>query len=150
MNDAEAKRERIKARITASQDRQRRDESSLPALQHFPDQYPPENYRSLAGEYPLLTLAGGLAAGLLFGALLPRKAGSKLGARALTAATVAGELGLALSKSARERAGQAGREGISRLGEGGAHIRHRAAGTARSTGLALARQALKLAAKARR
>ena len=150
MTDSEAKRARIKDRIAASQDRLRRDDSGQPALQRFPDQHPPEDYRSLAGQYPLLTMAGGLAAGVLIGALLPRKVGGKLGARALSAATIAGELGLALSKTARNRAGQTGRESIARIGEGSSQLRTRAAGTARSAGLALVEQGLKLAAKARR
>jgi predicted lipid-binding transport protein (Tim44 family) len=150
VNDPEAKRARIKDRITASQDRLRRDQGGKPALQRFPDQHPPEDYRSLAGEYPWLAMAGGLAAGVLIGALLPRQAGSKLGARALSVATIAGELGLALSKTARSRAGKTGRDGMTRIGEGRTQLRSRAAGTARSTGLAIVEQAIKLAAKARR
>lgn len=153
MNEREARQERIKERIAESQERLKRETPGVPVRQHFPDAYPPESYRSLAAEYPWLTVAAGLGAGLLVGALLPKKAGTKLGKRALAAATVAGELGLALSKQARERAGDAGREGLARLGEGGAAVRRKAgsaAGSARATGLTLARHAVKLAARARR
>lgn len=153
MSEKEARQERIKARIAESQERLKRETPGAPALKQFPDAYPPEDYRSLAAEYPWLTVAAGLGAGMLIGALLPKRAGSKLGKRAITAATLAGELGLALSKSARERAGEAGREGLARIGEGTATVRRKAgnaAGSARSTGLTLARHAVKLAARARR
>jgi hypothetical protein len=98
--------------------------------------------------------------GLLLGAMLPKKAGSKLGKRAMTLATIGAELGLALTKQARSRAGEAGRDGLARLGDLGESIGEntgelrrrtgRAAGSARSTGLTLARHAVKLAARARR
>lgn len=142
MNEREVRQERIKERIAASQERLKRGTPGVPVRQHFPDAYPPESYRSLAAEYPWLSVAAGLGAGMLIGALLPKKAGSKLGKRALAAATVASELGLAFTKQARTRAS-----------ESGAAVRRKAgtaAGSARSTGLTLARHAVKLAARARR
>ena len=59
-----------------------RDAPVLPARATLPDRYPPEDYRSLAGEYPWLTVAAGLGAGLLVGAMLPRGLGGKFGKRA--------------------------------------------------------------------
>jgi ElaB/YqjD/DUF883 family membrane-anchored ribosome-binding protein len=160
VSEAEAKRARIKDKIAASQERLRLGKPGAPVLLPLADDYPPEDVRSLAGQYPWLTVAAGAGMGLLLGALLPKKAGSKLGKRAITLATIGAELGLALSKQARERAGEAGRNGLARLGDLGETIGEntgefrrragRAAGSARSTGLTLARQAIKLAARARR
>lgn len=153
MTDTDAKRARIKDKISASQERLRRDGAAAPARANFPDAYPPEDYRSLAGEYPWLTIAAGLGLGVLAGALLPKGAGGKVGKRALALAVTAGELGLAFSKEARSRAETAGREGIEWIGEEGGKVRRRAgraAGSAQAAGLALARRAVKLAARARR
>ena len=159
MTQTDTKRARIKDKITASEARLRR-ESEAPVRQQFPDRDPPETYRSLAGEYPWATVLGGLALGALAGALLPRAAGRKLGRRALAVATVAGELGLAFSKTARDKASEVGRDGIAKLGdlsesvgENTAELRQRAghaAGRARSRGLELAGRAVKLAARVRR
>lgn len=137
-----------------------REDDTLPAAGRrspLPDAYPPENYRTLAAEYPWLTLAAGAGFGLLIGAMLPKKAGGKLGQRALGAAAVAGEIGLALSARARDKAADAGRDGLALIGEGTADLRARtaqaagqAAGSARSTGIVLAREAIKLAARLRK
>lgn len=72
---------------------------------------PPEGLSALAGEYIGLTLAGGLVAGMLLGALLPRasRRKKKAGAGQLTAK--AGEIGLAIAAQALTRAGAAVREG---------------------------------------
>ncbi len=159
MTDTDAKRARIKNKIAASEERLRR-ESETPVRKQFPDRDPPETYRSLAGEYPWAVVLGGLAVGVVAAALLPRAAGRKLGRRALAIATVAGELGLAFSKQARDKAGEVGRDGMARLGdlsdsvgENTADLRQRAghaAGRARSRGLELAGRAVKLAARVRR
>ena len=82
-------------------ERDARDGLELPRRAQLPDAYPPEDYRSLAAEYPWLVLAAGAGLGLLAGALLPRKAGSKLGGKALGLAAMAGELGLSLAAQAR-------------------------------------------------
>lgn len=160
MNETDDKRQRIRDKVAASQERLQRDSAELPAIPsptRFPDAYPPENYRSLAGEYPWLAMAAGLGAGLLFGALLPKGTGGKLGKRALAAATIAGEVGLALSKQARDKAADASREGLARTGESAAQLRGRvnravdpARQRARSTGLVIAREAIKLAARVRK
>lgn len=153
MSEADARRDRIKDKIAASEERLRLGQPGAPVLKKLADEYPPEDVRSLAGQYPWLTVAAGAGLGLLVGALLPKKAGSKLGKRAMTLATIGAELGLALSKQARERAVDASRDLGETIGEGAGEFRRRAgraAGSARSTGLTLARQAVKLAARARR
>ncbi len=164
MSEAETKRARIKSKIAASQTRLKRDAATTPARKPMADDYPPEQVSTLAGQYPLLTVAAGVLAGVALAALLPRAFGGKFARRAVTLATVAGELGLAASQRARHVAEDAGRESKTRLGELGETIgdntdemRRRAgriagsvAGGARSTGLSLVREAVKLAARARR
>ncbi|MDE2436870.1 MAG: hypothetical protein KGM49_11480 [Sphingomonadales bacterium] len=160
MSEADAKRERIKAKVAASQERLTRDSAALPVASrraNLPDAYPPEDYRSLAAEYPLLTVAAGIGAGLLIGALVPKRFGGKLGKRALAIATVAGELGLAYGKHASNAALEAGQEGLAKAGEASAPLRRKAVrmagsagGSARSTGLAVAREVLKLATRIRK
>lgn len=149
MTDADARREKINQRIAASQERMRRERGNLPAVpvrETLPDAYPPEDYRSLAAEYPWLTMAAGAGLGMLAGALLPKKSGSKLGRRALGMATVAAELGLALSRRAGETAEAKTAPLRQRAG--------RAAGSARSgtrsAGAWIAREAIKLAARGRK
>jgi ElaB/YqjD/DUF883 family membrane-anchored ribosome-binding protein len=156
VSDADTRRARIKDRIAASQDRMRRSSVNLPAVpkrETLPDAYPPEDYRSLAREYPWLTVAAGAGLGLLAGALLPKRLGGKLGKRALGVASVAAELGLALSRQAGSKAA----EGLTQLEESTAPLRQRAgraAGSARSgtrsAGVALAREAIRLAARVRK
>ncbi|MFM5884633.1 MAG: hypothetical protein ACKOQ3_04775 [Novosphingobium sp.] len=156
MSDAETPRDRIKAKVAASQQRLKRESDAVPMIPqraNLPDAYPPENYRGLAAEYPALTVAAGIGIGMLVGALLPKRAGSKLGRHALTLATMAGELGLALSKQARD----AGDEGLAKVTTASAPLRRRAtrlAGTAgtgaRSAGMLVAREALKLATRVRK
>lgn len=156
MTEADARRDKINQRIAASQERMRRGSVNLPAVpvrETLPDAYPPEDYRSLAAEYPWLTMAAGAGLGLLAGALLPKRAGSKLGKRALGLATVAAELGLALSRQAGSKA----TEGLARIEEGSGSLRARAgraAGSARSgarsAGVTLAREAIRLAARVRK
>ncbi|MBS0482706.1 MAG: hypothetical protein JSR96_11260 [Proteobacteria bacterium] len=165
MNDADAKREQLRARVAASQERLKDeagdDDASTPAIAphraNLPDAYPPEDYRSLVAEYPWLAVAAGAGAGLLIGALLPRRFGGRLSQRALTAATIAGELGLAISKRARDVTIEAGHEGLTRASTASAPLRRetaRLAGattrSARNAGLALAKQAMKLAGRSRK
>lgn len=156
MSAADQRSDRIKERIAASQARLARESSDLPALprrQPLPDAYPPEDYRSLAGEYPWLAMATGMGIGLLAGALLPKGAGGKVGRRVMGAATVAAELGLALSRQARDRAQEAARDGLEQIEERTAPLRQRAAragGDARSKGFRLAGEAIKFAARLRK
>lgn len=61
-------------------------------------------------DHPGAVIAGGVALGLIAGALLSRGSGRKLARHALTLAEVAGTAGLALSRQAMERAEEAGDE----------------------------------------
>lgn len=95
MSEVETREERIAARIAASQERMTRESEVRPPRDYYempPDAYPPEDYRSLAAEYPWLTVAAGLGIGALAGALLPRSFGSKLGRGALGMAGLVGEM----------------------------------------------------------
>ena len=85
MSNTDPSRARVAKRIAASQDRLKRGSDQLPAkpqLEQLPDAWPPENYRTLAKEYPWLAMAAALGAGALVAALLPRKFVSKAGRRA--------------------------------------------------------------------
>lgn len=156
MSKTDPRRDRVATRIIASQDRLKRDSETLPVTVRrdpLPDAYPPENYRGLAREYPLLTVAAGIGVGMLIAALLPRRFASKAAKRALGAATVAAELGLAYSKHAREAAGEAAHDGLEKITESTAPLRQRATSvgkSARSQGLRLAGEAVKLATRLRR
>lgn len=160
MSDTDTKRGRIKAKVAASQERLKRETEGtalVPRRVNLPDAYPPEDYRGLAAEYPLLTVATGLGLGLLVGALLPKRFGGRIGKRALTLATMAGELGLALSRQAGAAALDAGQEGLTKAASASAPLRRRAVriagsagGNARTVGLAVAREAVKLAIRARK
>lgn len=147
MSEELTRRERIKARIAASQERFRRESpeaAPLPA-----DRVPPEKFTSLLAEYPGLTIAAGLGLGLLAGALLPKTAGSKLARRGTALAAVAGELGLFLAKQAMEKAADAGREGRVVAGKSVA-VAGQKAGAARNAGLNLAKKAMDMALNAKR
>lgn len=69
-----------------------------------------------AREHPGLVVAGGVALGLVAGALLSRGGGRRLARHALTLAEVAGTAGIALGRQAMERAEGAGTE-LRRQGE---------------------------------
>lgn len=163
MSTDDAKRTRIKAKVAASQARQKRAGPSA-RPRPAPKDDLPEDYRSLARQYPWLIVGGGVAAGVLVAALLPRGIGRRWGKRAMAAAAVGSEVALAFGARARDAAAEAGRDGIERLeefggtvGEGTAEMRERATKAggaavrqARDTGLSLARGAVKLAARVRR
>lgn len=63
-----------------------------------------------AREHPGMAIAGGVAIGLIAGALLSRGSGRSIARRALTLAEAAGTASLALSRQAAERAEEAGSE----------------------------------------
>ena len=145
MSSVEPRQERIAAKIAASQDRLDRTSSARPTLP-AKDAYPPESYRSLIAEYPWLAVAAGLGVGLLAGALAPKRTRSQFAKRALGLAIAAGEIGMALSKQAGERASEVGREGLAIAKEGTSQARR----TTRSAGTIIAREAIKLAARVRK
>lgn len=107
MTGSDDRRERIKAKVAASQARLNRDGDLAPAphrLPNLPDAYPPDNYRTLAGEYPLLTVGLGLGMGLLAGALLPkRKSSGLLSKRTVALLSAAAEIAITASKQAGDR-----------------------------------------------
>lgn len=156
MSKTDPRRDRVAKRIAASQERLERDSNKVPAKARrdpLPDAWPPEDYRSLAKEYPWAAMAAGLGVGVLVAALLPRKFASKAGRRALGAATVAAELGLAFSKQAREVAGEAAHDGLAKLDETTAPLRQRATSvtnSARNRGMRLAEEAFKFATRLRK
>lgn len=156
MSEAEQRRNRVSQRIAASQARLDRNDHGVPTVPHLgqlPDAAPPENYRGLAAEYPWLTLAAGLGLGVLVGTLLPKGFGGKAGRRVLGAAAAAAELGFALSKQAGDKASDGARDGLAMLDDSTAPLRQRAtrgARSARSQGIRLAQEAIKLAARLRK
>ena len=156
MSKTDPRRDRVAKRIAASQERLQRDSDKVPTKPRrdpLPDAWPPEDYRSLAKEYPWLAMAAGLGIGVLVAALLPRNFAGKAGRRALGAVTVAAELGLAFSKQARDLAGEATHDGLAKLDETTAPLRQSATSagkTARSRGMRLAGEALKLATRLRK
>jgi len=160
VSEAEAKRERIKAKVAASQSRLTRDSDEMPIAPHrqnLPDAYPPEDYRSLAAEYPWLTVAAGMGAGLLIGAFLPKGFGAKAGKRVISAAALVGKLGLAYGKQAREAAAELGQDRLAKMEAGVAPFRKHAASAAdaardnaRSIGWLLAGEAIRLVIKRRK
>lgn len=89
----------------------------VPAERHarLPDRDPPEGIRALAADYPLALVAGGLVAGVVIGAMLPRS--GRLSRSVTALAAVAGELGLSYARKAvdgmsdaAEAAAEAGRK----------------------------------------
>lgn len=159
MSESDEKRSRIRSRIEASQQRLERDGTQLPAIPPRPapqDADQSGDWRGMARQHPWLVVAAGAGAGLLLGALLPRRAGSKTASRVMGLAATGAELALAFSRNAREAASEGAREGLHRIDEGTAPLRRRAseaAGTAgrsvRTTGARLADEAVKLAARLR-
>ena len=159
MSKADEQRQKIQSRIDASQDQLDAENRQLAAIppRHDTFEDAPDDWRGKAGQHPWLLLAAGAGAGLLIGALLPRRAGSKTASRALGLAAAGAELAIAFSKNARDAASDAASEGLHRLDEGTAPLRRRAgevAGTAsrsaRTTGARLASEAVKIAARIRK
>jgi hypothetical protein len=109
----DTRRERVKSRIDASQKRKQ---------QGGGHRRPPERPQTLGhmiDQYPALMVAGGVVAGALLGALLPRGAGRKLVQRSTALAAVGAELAAVYGRHALEAAETASREGRERLGEFG-------------------------------
>lgn len=160
MSDADSKRARIQSRVENAQERLKRESAQLPTLplRRAPaDAYPPEDFSSLAREHPWLIVAAGAGAGLLLGALLPKRTGSKLGGRALGLAAAGAELALAFSRTTRDAASDGAREGLQRIDQGTAPLRRRASAaaasssqSARSNGIRIAGEAIKLASRLRK
>ena len=123
--------------------------SSAPATTLASDEpASPASLAELARERPALVIGGGLLAGLLIGALMPRGAAGKLAKGAAGAAALGSEIGLSLARQARDGAGEASehlRSQAERAGDGARRLQKgtiAAAGSASSAGLELARAAL--------
>lgn len=117
---------------------------------------------SFAREHPVLLVAGGLALGALAAAVFRGRSGKPAGTgsfarRAVSLAAAAGEIGLSLSRQAREGAEHVAREGRERISQDSDVVLQRAsriAQEARDTGQRLASEARdtgqRLASEARR
>ena len=144
---------RVKARIEKSQERLRSGTAS--SFEKVADATRParDAAADFAHKHPVAAIAGGIALGFVAGRLLPRAFGGKMAKTALTAATLASELGLAYGARAGASAAAAGTSAANagRAGLAAARRSSAVAGTRlRGTGLMLAGEAIKLAARARR
>ncbi|MET0588707.1 MAG: hypothetical protein ABWZ75_09310 [Novosphingobium sp.] len=111
-----------------------------------------ESIGDLFRKHPAAFIAGGVALGIIAGALLPRGTGRRLAKGAVVLATTAGEAGLALSRNARDKAEDLGREGRDALERNAGAAQRRAAelaDNARTTGAKLVDQVVELASKVR-
>jgi ElaB/YqjD/DUF883 family membrane-anchored ribosome-binding protein len=130
------------------------DVVTLPKVQDEGDA--PRTVSDFVREHPGLVIAGGLALGLVAGALLSRAPGRKFAKSALTLAEIAGTAGLALGRQALERAEDTG-GGLRRQGEALADKAAKLSGpaeeaidSASETAQRLLRKAVELAGKLRR
>ena len=117
---------RIKDKIAASQDRLKREGAAAPkpaAKQPAVKKSAhargskPDGLLATAAEYPFLTIVGGIAAGAVIAALMPKAFASKFAKRSVALATVAGELGMVYGKTALDKAGELGHEAQERIGD---------------------------------
>ncbi len=90
-----------------------------------------------AHEHPAVVIAGGIATGLLVGALIPRRTIRNVSRRAVELAELAGAAGLTLGEQARRKAEAAGAD----LRERGAAVAERAAERIETYGEAAAERA---------
>lgn len=120
------------------------------AEQASPEQ---ESAGSVVHRHPVAFIAGGVALGLIAGALLPRGTGRKLAKGAVAAAATVGQAGLQFSHHARDTAEDLSREGRDAFERNSAVAQRRAAElaeNARHTGSRLVEQAVELASRVRR
>ena len=110
--------------------------TKLPVVS-VPSDEPPGDLAALARQYPAALFAGGLAIGLLAGALIPRTGASRIGKRAMGYAATAGELALALGAAARR-----GTDSIEPVAN--------AASDARNSALGMVHKAMEFATKRKR
>lgn len=166
MSDSETRRKAIRQKVSESQ-------ADL-AKTTLPERNPPEGVRALAMDYPFAILLGGLAVGVVAGAMFPKAAGRRVSRKALAAAAVAGELALTYGKQAlqlaNETAASAKTEGGKILdgigerledlsgtvgeaatgaGKRAADVSSDAAETVRETGMRIAQHVIKLTSQLR-
>ena len=122
----------------------------------IPEGDPPEDYVALAKDYPVAIIAGGLAIGLLAGALLPRGFGRNFARNAIGAAMTAGELGRNYSRQVIDITGDTTQESRKKLGSlgdvvselgsrAGQHVQN-----GRSLGHKFAREAIRIVVNLKR
>jgi hypothetical protein len=118
---SDAKADRIRAKISASQARSRGEGTPRKAKPKAKDtaSRPRSDDRGFIAraveDHPLALVAGGLALGAIAAALIPAAAGRKLGQRVLGLATVAGELGALYGHRAWDAAAEGARAGQDKL-----------------------------------
>lgn len=112
MSDSDIKRQAIRDKVEQSQAELAQAESAKPGI---PRQDPPERLAALVMDYPMALMLGGLAVGVVAGALLPKGVARTLTRKAVAAAALAGDLGLNYGRStvdaANETVATVGREG---------------------------------------
>lgn len=112
---------------------------------------------TFAREHPALLVAGGLVLGAVAAAVFRGRTGgrgtrsaSSLAQRAVALAATAGEIGLSLSRQARDGAEHVAEEGRKRISHDSSVVRHHAARIAhdaRGTGKRIAEEARRLASR---
>lgn len=161
MTTAEARRATTRNKIAAS----KRQMNSAPTDQDgAAEQTRAERAAELVRQHPGYAIAGAAAVGIIAAALLPKGMLRKAAGRALTLATLAGEMGLTYGQQARETVADASHSGTEKLTALGETIGTRAArarkqtatavndasAEARKAGRSFVRRAAELAASARK
>lgn len=120
MTVSDEKRQRIRDKIAASQERL---EKEAIAERESENEYAAkarelgDSAKSFAKDHPVLTVVGGLAAGVLIAALLKPQTARRLGTKALAYGTVAAEGAKRYGNRALDSAGDAGAEARDRFGD---------------------------------
>jgi ElaB/YqjD/DUF883 family membrane-anchored ribosome-binding protein len=128
---AEAKRQTLKQKVAAGQERNRartKPESTTTIVDRAGERAieAKDKFVEFAKEHPIATVAGGLAVGILLAGLFkaPRRAAIKGGSKAAALAAIGAEVALAYAQQAIEAASEAGRTGADKLDDLGDNARH--------------------------
>ncbi|MES2493300.1 MAG: hypothetical protein V4579_08490 [Pseudomonadota bacterium] len=101
MTNSDTKRQALREKVEQSQAELAKSDPVNPGV---PRRDPPEGVAALVMDYPFVLMIGGLAAGAVIGALLPKGAARKLTRGAVAAAAAAGELGRTYSRNTLDKA----------------------------------------------
>jgi hypothetical protein len=119
---SEAKRNQIKRKVAAAESRNQA-RAAAPSFTERAGEKAVEvrdKFTAFAREHPIATVVGGLAVGILVSSLFrgspTRKAGRKLGEKAVSLAALGAELAVAYAQQAMEAASEAREAGADRLG----------------------------------
>jgi hypothetical protein len=119
---AEAKRNQIRKKVAAAESRNQA-RAEAPSLTQRAGERAVEakdKFTAFAREHPIATVVGGLAVGILVSSLFrgspTRKAGRKLGEKAVSLAALGAELAVAYGQQAMDAASEAREAGAERLG----------------------------------